>query len=308
MKLKALSNYDGDTETRFGDCILLYDKQALVIYDCGHEKHAEAVAEFLEDNASIKDVSIVVSHGHEDHVNGIGKLFELLIDANREATVYTPLYLKDAEKVLEILDDDRRTLPATKKKILEIFDGLAAIITSATDQGFSIADARIDTTIAGTSCKIIGPTEDEFAEVIAEAVKTDGKGNIDDETVMNAASVQVKSDMENSKRVLLCGDATPEYLHDLEDYRIVQLPHHGKLSSAETVFGKIFANIGAYTFLISDNTGNSNGGSDELEGSLIRTGKFIKNTKKDGVIDLGAIPALPSSEAASKRYGVCAGL
>ena len=25
MKLKALSNYDGDKSTRFGDCILIYD-------------------------------------------------------------------------------------------------------------------------------------------------------------------------------------------------------------------------------------------------------------------------------------------
>lgn len=35
MKLKALSHYDNDMDTRFGDCILLYDETSLVVYDCG---------------------------------------------------------------------------------------------------------------------------------------------------------------------------------------------------------------------------------------------------------------------------------
>lgn len=34
MKLKALSHYDEDTDTRFGDCILLYDSSTLIVYDC----------------------------------------------------------------------------------------------------------------------------------------------------------------------------------------------------------------------------------------------------------------------------------
>jgi hypothetical protein len=42
MKLRALSNYDNDRETRFGDCILLYDNGNLVIYDCGHSRHKDA--------------------------------------------------------------------------------------------------------------------------------------------------------------------------------------------------------------------------------------------------------------------------
>ena len=43
MKLKALSNYDGDKSTRFGDCILIYDLTSMIVYDCGHGKHAEYV-------------------------------------------------------------------------------------------------------------------------------------------------------------------------------------------------------------------------------------------------------------------------
>lgn len=41
MKLKALSQYDGDKDTRFGDCILIYNNSSLIVYDCGHIKHAE---------------------------------------------------------------------------------------------------------------------------------------------------------------------------------------------------------------------------------------------------------------------------
>ena len=32
MKLKALSHYDNDMDTRFGDCILLYGETSLVVY------------------------------------------------------------------------------------------------------------------------------------------------------------------------------------------------------------------------------------------------------------------------------------
>lgn len=51
MKLKALSNYDGDKSTRFGDCILIYDLTSMIVYDCGHGKHAEYVESFLQKNA-----------------------------------------------------------------------------------------------------------------------------------------------------------------------------------------------------------------------------------------------------------------
>ena len=48
MKLKALSHYDNDMDTRFGDCILLYGETSLVVYDCGHSRHAQEVEAFLE--------------------------------------------------------------------------------------------------------------------------------------------------------------------------------------------------------------------------------------------------------------------
>jgi glyoxylase-like metal-dependent hydrolase (beta-lactamase superfamily II) len=67
MKLRALSHYEGDINTRFGDCILLYDNTSLIVFDCGHAKHAEAGEEFLQTNLSIVQVHIFVSHNDSDH-------------------------------------------------------------------------------------------------------------------------------------------------------------------------------------------------------------------------------------------------
>ena len=308
LKLKALSHYDGDKETRFGDCILLYDDTSLVVYDCGHERHAEAVSEFLQGKTSIASVSVVVSHDHEDHTGGIEKLFEFLSDTKHNVTVYTSLYLRDARAVLDILDNGS-TLPATKEHILKIFDNIAAIVNAASELNFTVENAKIGTDVSGTTCKIVGPTENEFAEVVAHAVETDGDGNIDGETVMNAASIQMTCKLDDNKTAFLCGDATPKYLHGIVKYQIIQLPHHGKLSSAEAVFDKIpKETIPNYTFLVSDNTGNNNGGADELMSSNIRIGKIIKNTKLDGNIKLGSAPVYATAQEASKRYGICAGL
>ena len=46
MKLRALSSYNGDLNTRFGDCILIYGDSNLVVYDCGHIDHAKEVGAF----------------------------------------------------------------------------------------------------------------------------------------------------------------------------------------------------------------------------------------------------------------------
>ena len=80
MKLKALSHYAGDTDTRFGDCILLYDATTLIVYDCGNERHAEEVEKFLKNNSLISEVHVVISHNDEDHTKGVITLFDRLYD------------------------------------------------------------------------------------------------------------------------------------------------------------------------------------------------------------------------------------
>ena len=106
MKLKALSNYDGDKSTRFGDCILIYDLTSMIVYDCGHGKHAEYVESFLQKNATITSVSIVVSHNDSDHTNGVCSLLEWLSDQGKyKVTVYTHQYLKHSSTILKKVDD-----------------------------------------------------------------------------------------------------------------------------------------------------------------------------------------------------------
>lgn len=76
MKLKALSHYNGDMDTRFGDCILLYDNTSLVVYDCGHDQHAEEIKRFLKNNALISQVHIVISHNDSDHTDDLHQAAE----------------------------------------------------------------------------------------------------------------------------------------------------------------------------------------------------------------------------------------
>ena len=71
MNLTALSHYENDLTTRFGDCILLHDNDSLIVYDCGHAKHCDAIMEFLQLNSQITQVSVVASHNDYDHTNPI---------------------------------------------------------------------------------------------------------------------------------------------------------------------------------------------------------------------------------------------
>lgn len=84
-------------DTRFGDCILLYDSTSVVIYDCGHVQHAKEIEKFLNKNTLISQIHIVVSHNDSDHTNGIESLLEYLYNKEYEVIVYTSLYLKSAK-------------------------------------------------------------------------------------------------------------------------------------------------------------------------------------------------------------------
>lgn len=285
MILKALSHYDGDMDTRFGDCILLYDSNSLIIYDCGHARHAEEIERFLNRNISISQVHIVVSHNDSDHTNGIESLLDYLYSKKYEVTVYTSLYLKSAKKILELLDDERRTLPATKQHILQTFDNIKDIVEKAQEYGFSIENASVGAEVFSGS--IVGPTEDEFAEVVAKAIENDTGTKIDGESVMNAASVQMKCKLDNMQTVLLCGDASPAYLHNMNSYDLIQLPHHGKLDSAIAIFESL-TDPYSKDYLVSDNTGSgsTSGGSDNLV-EYMKTERYSPalNTK-NGVVSI----------------------
>ena len=287
MRLKALSYYDGDKETRYGDCILLYSTDSLIVYDCGHARHVQEVENFLTVNSLISQVYIVVSHNDSDHTDGIIELLEYLYNEQYTVTVYSSLYLKSTKKVLDILDDERRTLPATKERILKKFDKIRDIVEKAQKYGFAVKDATVNAKVAmGT---IVGPTEDEFVEVVAQAIEYDRVTIIEGETVMNAASIQLKCDLEDGKVVLLCGDASPSYLYNLDGYEIIQLPHHGQLDDAVRVFEKLKDSY-SKTYLVSDNTGSSatSGGSDKLVEYMQEEYYTPALNTKNGVVDIPA--------------------
>lgn len=56
---------------------------------------------------------------------------------------------------------------------------------------------------------------------------------------MNAASVQLKCTLSDENTILLCGDASPDYLHELDSYVYIQLPHHGQLDDATAIFDEL---------------------------------------------------------------------
>ena len=209
MNLTALSHYDGDMDTRFGDCIMLNDSTSLIVYDCGHTRHAEEVESFLKSHSFINSVDIVVSHNDDDHTNGISSLLDyLFVEKYTSVTVYTSLYLKSAKKVLELLDG-RHTLPATKHHILETFDKIKEIVETAQGYSFIVKDAIVNTTVSSAVATIVGPAEEDFLEVVAQAISNNSVTKIEGETVMNAASIQLKCELDNGDNLLLCGDASP---------------------------------------------------------------------------------------------------
>ena len=140
-------------------------------------------------------------------------------------------------------------------------------------------------------CEIVGPTEEEFSKVIAKAIEDGEVSKIEGETVMNAASVQLKCTLDNQSSVLLCGDASPSYLHNLNSYHIIQLPHHGKLDNAIEIFEALLnESIDPYfkQFLVSDNTGSGakSGGSDELIVYMQNNKMTAAHNTKYGIVSL----------------------
>lgn len=291
MKLKALSHYDGDLNTRFGDCILLYGTKSLVVYDCGHARHAETVKDFLQKNESILQVHIVVSHNDSDHTTGVCDLLGWLCEQGKySVSIYSHQYLKHVDTILDKIDDGRRNRDSLKRALLAEFDNIKAIIEKAQKCGFPAVEALSGTNV-GDNCTIVGPTIDEFTDVAAKAVDSREDNNIGEghaeETVMNAASVQLKCRLISGEIILLCGDASPAYMHNLDSYNIIQLPHHGQLDDAKAVFEKL-KDPYSKEYLISDNTGSSanSGGSDKLV-QYMRDEKYSPalNTKNE-VVDI----------------------
>lgn len=309
MELKALSNYDGDKDTRFGDCMLLHDDTSMIVYDCGHKKHTAAVEAFLQSKPLISQVHIVISHNDSDHTDGVCDLLNWLFDRKKyTVSIYTHQYLKHIDTILDKIDDGRRTRDSLKQALLAEFDNIKTIIETAQGLGFPAVEALSGTSVG--NCTIVGPTVDEFTDVAAKAVDKRVSDNIGEghaeETVMNAASVQLKCKLKNAETIVLCGDACPEYLHNLDSCDIIQLPHHGQLDDAKAIFEELKDSY-SKKYFISDNTGSgiTSGGSDKLVQFMKEEFYDPALNTKNGVVTVpqGGFVSMPSSRPQGVKLG-----
>ena len=260
-------NYE-DQEKNYGDCIIINTGNDLFIYDCGSEEHANRVIDYMRDN-NFRQATIVLSHNDSDHFNGI----PVLVENGCVSEIYTNLLLKYAREIYARIGDKRKTLDSIKRDILEEYDNIASL------SGCNLTDIYPIEIELSNEIRIVGPELNYMLDTVSKNLD-DREGNtVDMETAKNATSIQLSVDILGHN-LLLCGDCSFAAIENvLQDYDIIQLPHHGKNEQAESIF-EINSNQLDTIYIVSDNTGSSNGGSDDLQ----TVGHIIHNTNKENDI------------------------
>lgn len=246
----------------YGDCIIIDTGTGLVIYDCGCEEHAKRVEEYMLLHNYSQAIGIL-SHNDSDHFKG----FEYLVEKQLLSKIYAQLFLKHKADINKLLDDGRVTNKSLGDRITKDYNNIASLSGDV-----ELVDAiELGEIVPGV--EIVGPDKDYAITVVTKELDNGEGDTIDAETAYNAASVQVSVQL-TGKKVLLCGDASFESVKDkLNDYKVIQLPHHGKADTAELIFSEKKFEF-ATVYLVSDNTGETNGGSDKLN----KVGRQIFNT------------------------------
>lgn len=279
MKIKLLGtkDYEKADETNYGDCIIVDNGEELLVYDCGSEEHAQKVCEYMESEGYDK-ATFVLSHNDDDHFKGL--LY--LIEEEKVSEIWTTLLLKHKTELLKAIGDGRKNRDSIANQILELFDNIAKL------SGQELRDVYADmpeTKEIISGVYFAGPDFDYMINrVAAKALDTRQGDSIDGESITNAMSIQLCVEIGTHK-VLLTGDSSFEGIKDnLEECDIIQLPHHGKQKQAEQIFEEkeLCTDI---IYLVSDNTGNSNGGSDDMMNECGK-GQIIWNTKEKGTINV----------------------
>ena len=271
MKIIVLSSQQcEDKDANNGDCFIIDNNQELVIYDCGCEEYAQWIMDYMSENGYDK-VKVVLSHNDDDHFKGIPKL----IENGKVEEITTVLLLKYIDELLNIIDDGRKKRESLKKQITEMYDNIEQL------SGNGLKDAFVNTEIAD-GISISGPGKEYILNAAAKGLDTTEGDTIDGETITNATSIHLKIKMLD-KSILLTGDSSFESVNqeNLQEYKIIQLPHHGKNEIAEKIFDELNSII-EEVYIVSDNTGNSNGGSDKPD----TIGYDVRNTRKEGMLSL----------------------
>lgn len=265
MKVTFLSaqSYE-DPSKNNGDCIIVDTGSELVIYDCGCEEHAKRAIAYMDDNG-YSEVKLVLSHNDSDHFDGI----PYLIEQGVVSEVYTLLLLKYKDELLDKINDKRRTRDSIAKSIEDIYSNIYSLSGKV-----DLKDIFTDKDVA-SGVSILGPGKEYSLDAVAKRIDSRESDDIDKETIVNAVSTQVSVDFGSNKKLLLTGDSSFEAIKDvIKSHSAIQLPHHGKLEQAEDIFAEKDNNT---IYFVSDNTGNSNGGSDKLRKAHPR-GYAIYNT------------------------------
>lgn len=269
--IMSSKNYN-NKDSNYGDCILIDNTKELFVYDCGSKEHAEEVLKYM-DLKGYEKTNVILSHNDSDHFNGIPHL----VENGKVSSIYTLLLFKHAEEILKRIGDKRKTTKSLIENIKEHYNNIYSL--NGVSELLKDVLSNIDNTI-GEGVKILGPSVDYTLDAVAKALDSRQGDVIDKETIVNAVSTQVSIEIENTK-FLLCGDSCFEAIENqVPYYNCIQLPHHGKLEQAEKIFEANYKKNNNIYF-VSDNTGNSNGGSGKLSE---KKGYQIKNTKVAGTI------------------------
>lgn len=256
-------NYS-DPSKNNGDCILVDNGSELVVFDCGCEEHAQRVLAYMRRH-NYQQVKVVLSHNDADHFDGI----PYLVDHGVVSAVYTLLLLKYKDELLYRIGDRRITRDSLARRISEIYDNIYSL-----DGTVELKDIFTATHVAA-GVAIPGPDIDYALDAVAKRIDNRESDAIDKETIVNAVSTQLSVDFGYRKKLLLTGDSSFAAIEDtIKAHNAIQLPHHGKLDQAESIFKA--KGVGTI-YYVSDNTGVSNGGSDDLRKEHPR-GYIIHNT------------------------------
>ncbi|MBR0492071.1 MAG: MBL fold metallo-hydrolase [Clostridia bacterium] len=269
MKIYVLSSQQcEDSSKNNGDCFVIDNSKELVVYDCGCEYYANWVIDYMKKHNYSK-TKVVLSHNDDDHFKGI----PVLVDNNKTSEITTVLLLKYVDDILDIIDDGRKNREALKEQIKDTYDNIEQL------SGHNLKDAFEHIEIA-EGIRISGPGKDYILNAAAKGLDTTEGDTIDSSTITNATSIHLEVSI-GDKKVLLTGDSSFESVkkEKLEEFRVIQLPHHGNAEIGEKIFEETKDDL-EKQYIISDNTGNSNGGSDKLE----TKGYRVMNTKEKGML------------------------
>lgn len=275
MSLYVLSSkYYEDNTKDYGDCIVVINNGSALIYDCGSEAHAKEVIKLLNKN-NIAKADCILSHNDDDHYDG----FSYLIDNDKVNKFFTVDVKKHKEAVLKELNDGRRNKNSVGNRIDEIYDNIKELSSK-----INIYDIYSNSLLLPSFVKFIGPTKNYFVQTAAKGINDGESDNFDKTSFTNASSIQVEIDLSGTK-VLLTGDcainAIPSNVY-LGKYDYIQIPHHGNEEAADDLIERVGKN-NDIAYLISDNKGNANGGSDNLMTTKLYKTIKAKNTKDDTI-------------------------